>query len=274
MFSFLLRHRAAIAGIGFAGLALGFLVSHRGVEGGVPGPLGLVGAPVQAVARGMADGIGSVVDRYVFLLEAGEEAARLRREVADLRRELLAVEEVVQENERLRKLAGFRETTDLPLVPARVVGRSASAWFRTVVLDKGSDDGVGPDAPVLTPGGVVGRVYEVSPDASRVLLLTDPNFAVDAIVQRTRAQVVIEGRLDDRCRILYLARGEDVRPGDRVVTSGMGGVFPKGLFVGEVARAEAVPGEVFQRAELAPGADLSRLEEVFVVPAPGEENPP
>jgi rod shape-determining protein MreC len=132
------------------------------------------------------------------------------------------------------------------------------------VLDKGRIDGVSPDCPVITPAGVIGRVYEVSSSACRVLLVTDANSAIDAIVQRTRAKVLVEGRLGPTCRVLYLARGDDASAGDRVITSGLGGVFPKGLLLGEITRAEPISGEVFQGAELRPSADFSRLEEVFV----------
>ncbi len=264
MFGFLLRHRGALLGAGLALLALGALSGAR--DGSVLGrSVGLLGAPVQATVRGLAGGIGSVVDRYALSVGAHREAGELRQEVAELKRELLAVEEVAQENRRLRALLEFKESTDLALEPARVVGRSASAWFRTIVLDQGSGDGVAVDSPVVTPAGVIGRVYEVSPSASRVLLITDPSSAVDAIVQRTRAQVVVEGRLGSTCRLLYLARGDDAAVGDRVVTSGLGGVFPKGLLLGEITQVDATLGDVFQRAELAPSADFARLEEVFIV---------
>lgn len=267
MLGFLSRHRGFILGGGLALLALGILSSGGGGHGdGLLGrPVGLLGAPVQALVRGVADGLGIVVDRYVFVVGSAKQAEHLRREVADLKRALLAVEEVALENERLKALLDFKESTDLELVPARVVGRSAAAWFRTLVLDKGSAGGVALDSPVVTPGGVIGRVYEVSPSASRVLLLTDANSSVDAIVQRTRAQVLVEGQLGPTCRVLYLSRGDEAEPGDRVVTSGLGGVFPKGMLLGDIVRVEASPGDIFQHAELHPSADFSRLEEVFVV---------
>jgi len=258
-------------GGGLALLALGVLSGGGGGGGVVGRSLGVVGAPVQILVRAVADGLGAAVDRYVFLVGAGQEAERLRGEVAELKRELLAVEEVALENRRLKALLDFKESTDLTLLPARVVGRSASVWFRTLVLDKGSAAGVSRDSPVLTPAGVIGRVYEVSSTASRVLLMTDANSAIDAIVQRTRAQVMVEGRLGSTCRLLYLSRADEALPGDRVVTSGLGGVFPKGLLLGEVAAVRTAPGQVFQEAELAPSADFSRLEEVFVVlPEEGE----
>jgi rod shape-determining protein MreC len=264
MLAFIARHRGIIFGGGLTLLALGFLSSGGERRGFLGRSVGLVTAPVQGVARGIAEGLGALVDRYVLLTGAAQEARRLRREVSDLKQALLAVEEEALENRRLKELLGFKESSELQLLPARVVGWSASAWFHTLVLDKGRIDGVSPDCPVITPAGVIGRVYEVSSSACRVLLVTDANSAIDAIVQRTRAKVLVEGRLGPTCRVLYLARGDDASAGDRVITSGLGGVFPKGLLLGEITRAEPISGEVFQGAELRPSADFSRLEEVFV----------
>lgn len=268
MIEFVSRHRGMIAGWGLTLAAVGLLLAGRDGVSVLGGSLGLAAAPVQSGARGVTSGVGSVVDRYVGLVGAHGEAERLRREVSDLKRELVAAEEVYLENKRLKTLLQFKETTDLSLLPARVVGRSASAWFRTLTLDKGSDDGVTASSPVVTADGVIGRVVQVTPSASRVLLLTDTSSAVDAVVQRSRAQTIVEGRLSPLCRLLYLARGDDAKPGDVVVTSGLGDVYPKGLLIGQIVSVQPVKGGLFQVAELRPSADLSRLEEVFVVPAP------
>lgn len=267
MIDFLARHRGAIAGWSLSLLTLGLVLAGRDGATVLGRSFGLVASPVQDGAQTVTGGFGSLVDRYVFLIGAQRQASQLQHEVADLRRELLAAEEVYLENHRLKTLLHFKESTELPLLPARVVGRSASSWFRTLTLDKGADDGILPNSPVVTADGVIGRVYQTSPSASRVLLLTDTSSAVDALVQRSRAQVVVEGRLDPLCRILYLARTDDAVPGDRVVTSGLGDVYPKGLLIGEIVSVEPVKGGVFQRAELKPSADFSRVEEVFVVPA-------
>ncbi len=253
-------------------VTLGLLAAAGGGAGVWGGRVGLVATPFQSAVRGLVGGVAAMVDRYLWLVDAKTEAARLRREAAELRQELARVEEVFQENERLRRILEFRDALEGSAVAARVVGRSATPWLRTAVLDKGQEQGVRMDAPVLTPDGVVGRVFQVGRSASRVLLLTDPNSAVDALIQRTRAQVVVEGGLGATCRVLYLPRGEEVNPGDRVVTSGLDGVFPKGLLLGEVVRVREEPGEVFQRVELRPGADLGRLEEVLVL-APATETP-
>ena len=135
MLGFLARHRGLVVGAALALLALGLLSAGGSSMGR---SVGLVTAPAQSLVRGVASGITGAADRYLFLVGVQREAERLRREVAELKRELLAVEEVQLENQRLHTLLEFKRTTDLDLLPARVVCRSASAWFRTVGLDKGS----------------------------------------------------------------------------------------------------------------------------------------
>ncbi|MBI5439624.1 MAG: rod shape-determining protein MreC [Deltaproteobacteria bacterium] len=264
MFSFLWRHRWAVIGLGLASGVLVVAIPHREDPLVSRPSVALVGAGAQSVVSGAAHSLASVVERYLLLAGAEREAGLLRKQNAELRKELLAVWEVAQENRRLRALLRFKESAELPLVPARVVSRSASTWFRTLVLDKGTDDGISRDCPVVTPEGVVGKIYQVGSSWSRVLLITDTSSAVDGLIQRTRAPVVVEGRLEAACRILYLARADGAVVGDRVVTSGLGGIFPKGLLVGEINRVEAAKAGVFQAAELRTSVDLARVEEVFV----------
>jgi len=259
------RRRGALLALGLTVLAFSLLATHRERKENAARPLGLVAAPAQTAVSTLTGGFGALLDEYVAVVGAKQEAARFRRDVADLRRELAAVSEVALENRRLKTLLNFKESTDLPLLPARIVGRSTSAWFRTLVVDKGAADGVVLSSPVVTAGGVIGRVSEVSNSSSRVLLITDTSSAIDAVVQRTRAQVIVEGRLGAACRILYMARTEDAVPGDRVVTSGLGDIYPKGLLVGQISKVDPAKGGVFRGAELIPGVDLSRLEEVFMV---------
>jgi rod shape-determining protein MreC len=217
------------------------------------------------VVDAIAHSVGSVVDNYILLVGAREESATLRSEVQTLRRELLQVREFEYENQRLKELLAFKEATEFSLLPARVVGRSASAWYRTLVLNKGQDDGVTADSPVVSAAGVVGRVIELTGSTSRVELITDASSAVDALVQRTRAQLVVEGDMGPQPRLLYLARGVEASVGDKVITSGLGDIYPKGQLLGEIVELTTEPGEMFQTARLSPSADFTRIEEVFVI---------
>lgn len=265
MLGYLSRRRGVIVGGLLILVALGVLTSGREDTGPLGRTLGVLGAPVQAVVDGTARWVGGLVDHYIFLVGAREESERLRAEVDELQRELMAVQEVALENQRLKTLLEFKETRRYPLLPARVVGRSASAWYRTLVLDKGTEDGVTATSPVLAAAGVVGRVYEVSEGSSRVLLLTDASSAVDALVQPTRDQVLLEGNMNPRPSMLYLARGSDAAPGDPVVTSGLDGIYPKGLLLGKISEVSEVEGDFFLTALLEPSVDFARIEEVFVI---------
>ncbi len=276
MQGFMVRKRKLLLGAVLMLVALGLLTSGQQHSGPLGRSVGVVGAPVQAVVDAVANWIGSVVDNYVLLVDAKEESRRLRAEVDELRRELMKVKEFEYENRRLKALLEFDKSTDLPLLPARVSGRSAAAWYRTLVLDKGTTEGVEVGSPVVTAAGVVGRVYEVGADSCRVLLLTDASSAVDALVQRSRAQLVVEGNMSPNPKLLYLARGVDAADGDKVITSGLDGIYPKGLLLGEISNLKPMPGEIFQSAELSTSVDFARIEEVFVVLRPAgdfAENP-
>ncbi len=245
--------------------ALGILASGRGDAGPLGGSLGIVGAPVQIVVNTLTNSISSVVDHYIYLVGAREESEVLRVELDTLRHEMMKISEYQYENERLKDLLGFKQQTDLPMLPAMVAARSASAWYRTLILDKGSTQGVQNGSPVVTAAGVVGRVFDVNDTSCRVLLLTDASSAVDALVQRTRVQLLVEGNMGPEPRLMYLARGVDAQAGDRVVSSGLDGIYPKGMLLGSIENLEQLPGELFQTAILKPSVDFARLEEVLII---------
>jgi rod shape-determining protein MreC len=127
---------------------------------------------------------------------------------------------------------------------------------------------------VVSPGGVVGRVVSTSPNAARVLLLEDPSSGVDVLVQRSRARGIVEGSLNGGCQLKYVKHREDLRVGDLVATSGLDGIFPRGVAVGTISRLSREEGGLFQTAEVEPAVDFNKLEEVMVVEAPENEVPP
>jgi rod shape-determining protein MreC len=151
------------------------------------------------------------------------------------------------------------------MITAEVIGRDPSSWFRSVTINKGEMDGVNRGMAVISPDGVIGQVLKTSLHYATVLLITDYNSAFDAIVQRTRSKAIVEGKEENRCQLKYLLRTEDVVVGDMVITSGLGGKFPKGLRVGEIQRVEKKGYGVFQQAELVPSVDFTKLEEVLVI---------
>ena len=175
------------------------------------------------------------------------------------------VNELRIENERLTQMLQIQRILPTAMgrtVTARVIGRSPSAWNRVLLIDKGAQDGILINQPVLSDKSLVGKIIEVGSSASKALLMTDPNSRIGVLIQRTRQQGVLYGMMDGECRIKYLSVDSEVKEGDVVESAGFGGFFPKGLLVGEVTRAWKEPGQIYQVAEVRPSTDLSRVEEV------------
>lgn len=221
--------------------------------------------PVQV---GMSQAAGTAVGWWHALNEIGQlrsENARLRAEVERLTRDMAALQEASAENARLRRLVEFRAEVGLTTIAARVALRDPSRWYTTLTIDRGAAHGVRSRDAVVTAEGLVGRVMEVYPTASRVLLISDPRSAVGVLVQTTRDAGVVEGQGQGMLRLRYVSRESPLRPGDALVTSGMGGVFPRGLRVGTVREVSRPAGALFQEAVVEPAATLVRLEEVLVI---------
>jgi rod shape-determining protein MreC len=212
--------------------------------------------------------VGSVShawQNYVDLRGIRQENLRLQREAALLQRRIHQLEEQALETQRLQGLLAMREAWRAEFVAARVVGKDATNWFKTILIDRGSRSGMRRNLPVVGPDGLVGRVVEVTPSTAKVQLITDPLSAAGALMQRTRVTGIVIGNLEAGLRVRYLPLLADVVVGDEVVTSGMGGVFPKGIPVGRVTSVERKSGALFQEAVLQPKVDLSRLEEVVIL---------
>jgi len=235
-----------------------------------------VSTGVSAVTVPVQSAYGACVQVITDLVVSGKDDETVRRENAMLRRrvaKLGAVRvralELEAENERLRRLLEFRDSARFDTVPAGVIG-----WdYSCLTIDRGTGAGISEQMCVLTSEGVVGRVLSVSGHTSKVLLIWDSNSRLGGVIQRSRAQGIVEGDQNGRCIVKYIEASADVRPDDLVVTSGEGGVFPKGLAVGKVTSVARRDGELFQTAALEPLADLGRLEEVLVAVAEPADEP-
>jgi rod shape-determining protein MreC len=194
------------------------------------------------------------------------EENRLLREKADLlTRELDETVMIREENERLKTLLDFRKSTAYATVPAQVIGRDPTNWSNSVIISKGLADGIKPNKAVVSARGLVGRVIEVGMRSSKILLITDPNSKVGALIQRDRQGGVIVGRPDGRCKMIYIALDSDVTTGDKVITAGFGSIFPKDILIGEVIKVGKEPGRLYKYAIVKTSADLSKLEEVLCI---------
>jgi rod shape-determining protein MreC len=221
--------------------------------------------PIQAGMVRIAEGGESLWEQFTEIGRMRVENARLRAQLDTLSREAAALREQAASADRLERLLELREKVAYRSVAARVVSRDPGHWFATLVVDRGRREGVDRNSPVVTPDGVVGRVIEVTPTASRVLLIADSRSALGVLVQDSRAAGVVEGWGTGTLRLKYLSRAAALKQGDRVVTSGLGGVFPRGLVVGRIRSVTREEGALLQEAEVEPAAALDRLEEVLIL---------
>jgi len=227
--------------------------------------------PLQVAVVAAVDAVRNIWTSYFALVGVREENERLRRRVLDLEQQLGQRAENERADRRLQELLDYRTGLPGESVPGQIIGRDPLPWSGTVTINKGSSDGIGRNAAVVSQYGVVGQTIATSAHSSRVLLVTDPNSGVDAIVQRSRARGVIKGALDGRCLMKYLQRGDDIVVGDRIVTSGLDGIFPKGITIGEVTGVDLDKRGLLKTADIAPSAPLDRIEEVLVVVQHAEE---
>jgi len=231
-------------------------------------------APFQNMIVATSRFFSDIWEHYFFLVTVVDDNRALRRQLQEARALNHQLREASLSNERLRKLFDLQQKMTQPLIAAQVVGKDPSPWFQSVVLDKGSADGVDKGRPVLNPEGVVGIVVEATAHYAKVMLITDPNSAVDAVIQESRARGIIKGGASGYCVLNYVLRKHDVAVGDPVVSSGMDGIFPKGLPIGKVATIVKQEAGIFQDVTVTPYVDFERLEEVLVVPSTQPEEQP
>ncbi|HWN86038.1 MAG TPA: rod shape-determining protein MreC [Vicinamibacterales bacterium] len=226
-------------------------------------------AEVQRVATGGIGEARGFWQNYVNLRQIGQENETLKQRVSQLEVALQRERALAGQSRLLQDLLDLKKETGLATTPAAVIASGASPEFRTMTLDKGSSQGLGADMAVIAPAGIVGRVILPTPRAAKVQLITDRNAAVAGLVERTRDQGVAVGTGGDRLRFEYVSGTADLKAGDRVVTSGIDGIYPKGFVIGQIESIERSAGE-FSNVLIRPAVDLSALEAVLVVTSPTE----
>ena len=204
-------------------------------------------------------------DRYLFLIGLEAENRRLRKENHLLENQLVQYREGSLEALRLRKILKLQEQFDTTQVIAEVIDREQSPIFKSILIDKGTKHGLKVGLPVLSDQGIAGRITECSWHISRIMLIVDVNSNVSALLQRSRTHGILQGAGAAGCRLKYVSKTEDVQVGDAVITSGLGGIFPKGIILGSVAAIDKRDGTLFQRIDVQPSVDFSKLEEIVVL---------
>ena len=228
-------------------------------------------AEMQRAATSAFNGVHEGWQNYFALQQIRQENEQLRREVTGLRVSLEQERTVAQETRTLQKLLDLKSATGFSTAAAAVIGSGAVPEFRTISIDKGTQDGLRADMAVMSPAGVVGRILMPTSRAAKVQLIIDRDAAAGVLIERSRVSGVVTGvgsadSLAFKAGLIelnYVPGSADVKPGDRVVTSGIDGIYPKGLPVGEIQSAERVGGE--WRIRVKPAVDFSSLEAVLVV---------
>ena len=268
MVTFLKKHRVIITSAALCLFALHIASTNtRGIGGTIiTGKLiSFLSAPVQHTITYTIQGIGTTWTNYIYLVSVRKENDLFKNEIAKLKEENNQMKEAVFLNSRLKELLSFKENAGGTAVAANVIGIESSGWIRTVTLNKGTSDGIKQDMAVVTPLGIVGRIIDIQPATSKALIITDPRCNIDAVVQRSRIRGIVEGNGTERPALKYVTRGDDIQIGDVLISSGLSGIFPKGMVIGEVTRIEKGEDSFFMDIEVKPAADMKRLEEVLII---------
>lgn len=220
------------------------------------------------VATASSQWVSGIWQHYIFLVDVSKHNVKLQQQNEQLRGQVVQLEEIMQENARLRKLLKYPQEQNWQVLTARVIGNDPRAQFKSLLINRGKADGLRLLQPVVVGDGLVGRIGKLGSHSALVLLVTDPNSAVDVLVQRSRARALLVGSTRAELgstKLEYLKRSDDVQKDDVVVTSGFDGLYPPGLPVGKIVRVESSASDVFHDAELKPFVDFESLQEVSVL---------
>jgi rod shape-determining protein MreC len=263
-----------------AAVCIGLLIlSSTGRLAPVEGVVSSVARPFLLTFSGLGRQISTALTTVRDLRTLRASNQNLQSLANTLTIDNLRLKEVESENQRLRELLRFRQlnpTYDFRggQVIARVISKGPNNYLSTLTIDLGSEHGIAPGMPVVTERGLVGRIYKVGPNSSTVLLITDPSSGVPALIQRNRLVGVVDGRAGMPPVLDFIPQEGDVTTGDLVITSGLGGSFPKNLVIGQVVEVRQRDYEMFQQAVLRPTVNFDRLEFVLVItnfkPLPGQ----
>lgn len=228
-------------------------------------PFDLLVEGVELTLYSFSSGVKGTTAEYLNLLNIKKQNAELRTSNAELTVRLSQMNEILNENDRMKKLLEFRENTQMKLVAAQIMGGDLLEDHRTITINKGTFHGLQSGQGVITLNGVLGYVFRPQVWTSKVILLEDRYTVIDAIIQRTRAHGIVEGKGQGGGTLKYVERSEDVRVGDVVVTGGLDNIFPKGFPIAVVDNVERKTYSVSLRVDLRPVVDPNSIEEVFII---------
>ena len=254
------------------GATIFFLVIRSGGKISIfENAVGSVVTPVQNATSGATSAVKGFFSKWRNYDALQEEYDLLSMENEQLKMEIISAEEALMENERLKSLIDAEDTYDsLDPIYGKVIARDAGPWFETFSLNRGSNHGVATGMAVVNGDGLIGRVYEVGLNYSKVITIVDSRSRVACLVQRTRDNGIMRGQIADsdseaHCYVYYLPNVNNITPGDTVVTSGTDSLYPKGLKIGSVTAVSLDAGSEGTYAVVTPSVDFQRIEEVFIL---------
>lgn len=230
-----------------------------------------VTSPVRMLGSAVAAPFGALGNIAQNATASSETLSELKKRNEELTAKVAELSEAQETAERLEKLVGLKSTYSLESTAARIIGSTGDAWTDSVIIDKGSASGFEVGMPVCSSGGVIGQIIEVSANTSTVRLITDDQSGVSAMIQGSRAQGVLQGQADGTLRLEYVVSDAEVATGDIVITSGIGGTFPKGLPLGTVASIDRAPNAVYYTIVVRAASSAESNEEVLVITSVSED---
>ena len=229
-------------------------------------------APIQSMITLTIDHAARFMQNYIFLVNTRRDLGATVEENRRLLNKIHDFKEMEVENKRLRALLQFQEKVEGSKITAQVIAKDVSSEFRSIRINKGSSSGILRGMAVVTHEGVVGKILRATADYSDVITMLDNLSSIDAIVQRSRARGLMEGATDTSCILRYALRTDDIEVGDVIVSSGLDGVYPKGLMLGSVIKVEKKAYGVTQYVEVKPSVDFTKLEELLVILKPDQHS--
>lgn len=220
---------------------------------------------LEQASSSVTNKIDTIINTYVMIIGKEAENKRLLRTIEGHEAELNRFMEMEHENERLRKVLNLKSERRDYIATADIYARDPTNWFQVFWINKGKNSGIEKDMVAVTPTGPVGKVNRVFEGESSITLITDVNSSVAARIQSSRLDGMLEGRGDDICILKYVSKEAEVKSGEKIITSGLDGIYPEGLLIGYVSKVTREEGEMFKVIEITLAQDLGTVEEVMIL---------
>jgi rod shape-determining protein MreC len=207
----------------------------------------------------------NLINSYILIVGKEEENKKLLEKISGFEQEINKYVEAGKENERLRNILLLRSERPDYVASAEVFAGDPTNWFQTLWINKGAQDGIARDMVAVTPAGPVGRIHRVFDEGAHLMLITDVNSSVAVRLQSSRVEGILEGGGNNRCYLKYISKSIDIEIGERLITSGLDGIYPEGLLIGYVSGVEKKGDDIFQQIEIITSQDLTAVEEVAIL---------